>query len=304
VEVFGLRFANPVGLAAGIDKDGLALPAWPALGFGFVELGTVTWQPQEGNERPRLYRLPASEAIINRMGFNNRGAADLARRLDAAPRPPVPVGISLGKSRTTPLAEAVPDYLASLRALHRHGDYFAVNVSSPNTPGLRALQDRARLSELLGALRAESRTLAGPDRPRPLLVKIAPDLAENAIAEALEVALEHEIAGVVATNTTVQRDGLDPADQALAAQPGGLSGRPLARRAREVVAFVHRETGGRLPIIGVGGIVTAADALRLLDAGASLVQVCTGLIYHGPALIRRINRAVLAAARHPMPAPT
>ncbi|WP_018587804.1 quinone-dependent dihydroorotate dehydrogenase [Salinispora arenicola] len=284
--VFGLRFPNPVGLAAGMDKDGLALPAWPALGFGFVEVGTVTAHPQPGNPRPRLFRLPDSGAVVNRMGFNNAGAGALAARLAALPRPlGVPLGISLGKSRITPLEEAVEDYQTSYRALREYGDYFAVNVSSPNTPGLRELQDRAHLDALLAALVGE----------KPILVKIAPDLPEPAIAELLEVCLARGVAGVIATNTTLARDGLAPADQAGGAEAGGLSGRPLADRAREVVAFVHRETDGRLPIVGVGGIVTPDDAGRMFDAGASLVQLYTGFVYRGPALVR----AAAAAARTP-----
>lgn len=275
VTVCGIEFPNRVGLAAGMDKDGVALPAWPALGFGFVEVGTVTRHPQPGNERPRLFRLPEREAIINRMGFNNAGAAALADRLRRAGRPGVPLGISLGKSRTTPLAEAVEDYLASYRMLREYGDYFAVNVSSPNTPGLRTLQDRDHLSALLAALVRE-----GP-QPRPILVKIAPDLTESAIAELLEVCLDQGAAGIIATNTTVDHNE---------GQAGGLSGRPLAERARQVVAFVHRETGGALPVIGVGGILTADDAARMRDAGASLVQLYTGFIYHGPALVRAAAR--------------
>jgi dihydroorotate dehydrogenase len=236
-----------------------------------------------------LHRLRASEAIVNRMGFNNAGAAALARRL-AVLGPLVgpggeraPLGISLGKSKVTPLAEAVEDYLTSLRLLRPFGDYFAVNVSSPNTPGLRELQDRAHLSELLGALRAE----AGG---APLLVKIAPDLTDHAIGEVLDVCAEHEVAGLIATNTTLGRDGVHARDADAASLAGGLSGRPLTERARKVVAFVHAQTGGRLPIIGVGGVMDADDARRLFDAGASLVQIYTGLIYRGPALVRRIAR--------------
>ncbi|WP_091095570.1 quinone-dependent dihydroorotate dehydrogenase [Micromonospora citrea] len=284
--VFGVEFPNPVGLAAGMDKDGAALPAWPALGFGFVEVGTVTAHPQPGNPRPRLFRLPDSEAVVNRMGFNNAGAEALAARLAALPRPlGVPLGISLGKSKVTPLDEAVADYLASYRALRGHGDYFAVNVSSPNTPGLRALQDRAHLDALLAALVGE----------KPVLVKIAPDLTDAAIAELLEVCLARGAAGVIATNTTLARDGLAPADRERGRQTGGLSGRPLADRAREVVSFVHRETGGRLPIVGVGGILDPDDAARMFDAGAALVQLYTGFIYRGPALPRAVARAAAAA---------
>jgi dihydroorotate dehydrogenase len=326
--VFGLEFPNPVGLAAGVDKNGVALAAWPALGFGFVEVGTVTAHAQPGNPRPRLFRLRGSDAIVNRMGFNNEGAAALATRLAAlsgaghggnppaggrpGKAPPaggggaagaglraatpfgggeaagaglraatpfgVPLGISLGKSKVTPLAEAVDDYLASYKLLRDHGDYFAVNVSSPNTPGLRSLQDRDSIDALLRALVGE----------KPILVKIAPDLSEAAIAELLEVCLARGAAGVIATNTTLSRDGLAATDAALGAETGGLSGRPLTGRAREVVRFVHTETGGRLPVIGVGGIMSADDAARMFDAGASLVQVYTGFIYHGPALVRQI----------------
>ncbi|MFS8480196.1 MAG: quinone-dependent dihydroorotate dehydrogenase [Micromonosporaceae bacterium] len=278
--VFGVRFPNPVGLAAGMDKDGVALAAWPALGFGFVEVGTVTWHPQPGNDRPRLFREPEREAIVNRMGFNNAGARALAERLAAAgprtgPRP-APLGISLGKSKVTPLEDAVADYVASYRALREHGDYFVVNVSSPNTPGLRTLQDRGHLDALLAALCTGE---------KPILVKIAPDLTDHAVAEVLEVCADRGAAGVIATNTT-------------ATGAGGLSGRPLAARAREVVAFVARHS--TLPVIGVGGITTPDDAAAMFDAGASLVQLYTGFVYHGPGLVRAINRTVARARPTPV----
>ncbi|TCO56692.1 dihydroorotate oxidase A [Actinocrispum wychmicini] len=289
--VFGVRFPNPVGLAAGMDKDGTALAAWPALGFGHVEVGTVTALPQPGNPKPRLFRLVDSEAVINRMGFNNAGAEALARRL-AGRKPSVPLGISLGKSKIVPLTEAVDDYRASLRALYPHGDYFAINVSSPNTPGLRGLQDRKALAELVAELTLECAALAERDRsqPRPLLVKIAPDLTDEAIGEVLEVCEEHGISGLIATNTTLSRDGIAARDLRFADEAGGLSGRPLTKRAREVVEFVHKQTGGRLPVIGVGGILDVDDAARMFDAGASLVQIYTGFIYRGPGLVRRISR--------------
>jgi dihydroorotate dehydrogenase len=282
--VFGVWFPSPVGLAAGMDKDGRALPSWPALGFGFVEVGTVTAHAQPGNERPRLFRLPDSKAVINRMGFNNRGAAALAERLKTLPPLSTPLGISLGKSKVTPLGDAIEDYLSSLRLLAPHGDYFAVNVSSPNTPGLRELQDKTQLSALLSALRAET--------DKPILVKLAPDLTDDAIVDAIEVCVSGGAAGVIATNTTLSRSGLAPSDQRLAAETGGLSGAPLAVRAREVVAFITKLTDGRLPIVGVGGIASVDDAHAMFDAGASLIQLYTGLIYQGPGLIRAINRSL------------
>ena len=303
--VFGIRFPGPVGLAAGMDKNGVALPAWNALGFGFVEVGTVTSQAQPGNPRPRLFRLVESRAVINRMGFDNEGSRALAERLHGYGDLGFPLGISLGKSKDTPLSEAVEDYAVSMRRLYRYGDYFAVNVSSPNTPGLRSLQDAGRLRELLTALRAEavsltetfSESVALPvgrstHEPKPILVKIAPDLTEPAIDELLQVCTETRVAGIIATNTTTGRDGVRPAEQALATETGGLSGRPLADLSRRIVAYIHRETGGTLPIVGVGGILAPDDAARLFDAGASLVQLYTGLVYRGPGLVRRINSTV------------
>ncbi|WP_328459996.1 quinone-dependent dihydroorotate dehydrogenase [Actinoplanes sp. NBC_00393] len=288
VDVFGVRFPNRVGLAAGMDKNGIALPAWPALGFGFVEVGTVTAKPQPGNDRPRLFRLKESGAIINRMGFNNLGAAALAERLAALGPIGVPLGVSLGKSKVTPLEEAVDDYLTSYRLLHPYADYIAVNVSSPNTPGLRTLQDKDSMAALLKALNG----------PVPVLVKIAPDLTEPAIAELLEVCLEQGAAGLIATNTTLARDGLAESDQQLAGEAGGLSGKPLTERSRAVVKFVHDETGGKLPIIGVGGIMSVDDAARLLDAGASLVQLYSGFIYQGPDLVRAVARGARPIRSH------
>jgi dihydroorotate dehydrogenase len=297
--VVGLGFPSPVGLAAGMDKDGTALAAWPALGFGFVEAGTVTAVPQPGNPRPRVFRLPDSAALINRMGFPNEGAAALARRIARTGDIGVPLGISLGKSKITPVADAVPDYLTSLRAVHAHADYLAVNVSSPNTPGLRGLQDRGALDELLTALIAETRTLARPDRrggaPVPVLVKIAPDLADDAIADVLQVCTDRGVAGVVAVNTTLSRAGLAHADPAISAQTGGLSGRPLTGRAIEVVRFVAAHTD--LPVIGVGGIGTVHDGLAMLEAGAVLLQIYTGFIYAGPALVRDLTRAAATRPR-------
>jgi dihydroorotate dehydrogenase len=296
--VFGLCFPNPLGLAAGMDKDGVALRAWAALGFGFVEVGTVTWFAQPGNPRPRLFRVSEREALINRMGFNNSGAAALAERLEATPYLPIPIGVSIGKSRATPLETAIEDYTASFRTLFDHAGYFAVNVSSPNTPGLRALQDREQLGALLAALAGENELQARQrgGRRRPILVKIAPDLSEPALAELLAVCADHAVAGIVATNTTVERPGLAGVRPELADQPGGLSGRPLHRRALDVIRFISRETGGRLPIVGVGGIFTPDDARRMLDSGAELLQVYTGLVYEGPTMAGRINRALARRA--------
>lgn len=292
--VFGLRFPNPLGLAAGMDKDGVALRAWAALGFGFVEVGTVTWFAQPGNPRPRLFRIPEREAIINRMGFNNSGASALAARLEADPFLPVPLGVSIGKSKVTPLDAAIDDYTASFRTLYDHAGYFAINVSSPNTPGLRALQDRDHLAALLAALARENALQAAQShgKPKPVLVKIAPDLEESAVAELLQVCVDNGVSGIIATNTTIGRSGLDGVKPGLVAQVGGLSGRPLGPVALRVVRFVVKETAGRLPVIGVGGIFTPDDACRMLDAGAALLQVYTGLVYEGPTMAGRINRAL------------
>ncbi|WP_097651543.1 quinone-dependent dihydroorotate dehydrogenase [Candidatus Chloroploca asiatica] len=292
--LFGVRFPNPVGLAAGMDKDGVALPAWDALGFGFVEIGTVTHQAQPGNPRPRLFRLIKDEAIINRMGFNNHGADALALRLKQVGTLSIPLGISIGKSKQTPLEHAIEDYVASFTTLFPYASYVAVNVSSPNTPGLRSLQDRAQLDALLATLTDENRQLAAREasQPRPILVKIAPDLSESALGEVLDVCTTHAISGVIATNTTLSREGLSEQDASLRGETGGLSGRPLAAKALAVVRFIARETGGALPIIGVGGIACGEDALRMLEAGASLVQVYTGLVYQGPGLPRQIKQTL------------
>ena len=279
VEVLGLRFAHRVGLAAGMDKDGRAVPAWGALGLGHVELGTVTPRPQPGNPRPRLVRLPASGAVVNRMGFNNEGVEALAARLRAARSAGLvrlPVGVSIGKNKVTPVEEAVEDYLVSVRALAGVADYLAVNVSSPNTPGLRSLQDAGPLAELLTAVVRAADV--------PVLVKVAPDLTEPALEQAVGVAVDSGVRGVIATNTTLSRDGVAAVDRVRAqAESGGLSGAPLTLRAREVVGQVRRWTD--LPVIGVGGVLTGADAAALVDAGADLVQLYTGLVYAGPALV-------------------
>ena len=293
--VWGLDFPNPVGLAAGFDKDGIAVCAWPLLGFGFAELGTVTFHAQPGNPRPRLFRLLQDQAALNRMGFNNRGAAAMAAQLEKFWRRqayPIPLGINLGKSKITPLATAVEDYVGSFRLLQNYGDYFVVNVSSPNTPGLRSLQARDQLEPILAAIQQENQG------QKPLLVKISPDLEWDAIAEVAELAQIHNLAGIIATNTTIQRQGLKsqliPATgKTVAEEPGGVSGAPLRQRSTEVIQFIWRQTDGRLPIIGVGGVFTAEDAWRKITAGASLLQVYTGWIYEGPGMVRRILEGLL-----------
>ena len=288
--LWGLSFANPLGLAAGFDKDGQAALAWSLLGFGYAELGTVTWHAQPGNPRPRLFRLPRDRAVINRMGFNNGGAAQLAVRLGQywQQQPsPIPIGINLGKSKITPLDEAVDDYVHSFRLLKTLGDYFVVNVSSPNTPGLRSLQASENLGPILAALQAEN------TEAKPLLVKIAPDLEWAAIAEVLELATAHHLAGIIATNTTIRRDGLKTdrvrlTGNRVTEEPGGLSGAPLRDRATEVIRFLYDQSQGQIPIMGVGGIFTAQDAWAKLTAGATLLQVYTGWIYGGPEMVRRL----------------
>ncbi|HLT57714.1 MAG TPA: quinone-dependent dihydroorotate dehydrogenase [Limnochordales bacterium] len=290
VELAGMRFQNCLGLAAGLDKDGEAVPALAALGFGFVEVGTVTPRPQPGNPGVRLWRLPAHQALINRMGFNNGGAAALARRLAAArPQVAVPIGVNIGKNRDTPAEAAAGDYARCLETVYPVADYVVVNVSSPNTPGLRGLQAAPVLAQLLAALReAQVRLAARGDSPtRPLFVKVAPDLDAAELDAIVGVCLEQGVAGLIATNTTVTRPGL--AGRA-AQRPGGLSGAPLFDLSTRVVAALYRRCGGRLPIIGVGGIMSAADAYAKIKAGASLVQVYTGFVYGGPGFPARLLR--------------
>jgi dihydroorotate dehydrogenase len=307
VSLWGLTFPNPLGLAAGFDKDGLALGVWPSLGFGFVEVGTITPQPQPGNPKPRLFQLPQDRAALNRMGFNNQGAAALAERLRRLHQRPIPIGINLGKAKITPLEEAAADYLASFRLLQDLGDYFVVNVSSPNTPGLRSLQAAEQLEPILSALQRENQ------KRKPLLVKIAPDLDWPDIDSILELAQDHQLAGIVATNTTLRRDNLKtrflpgrgipfaPAEsRPILAEAGGISGAPLRERSTQVIRYIHRSTQGKLPIIGVGGIFTLADALEKLEAGASLLQVYTGWVYEGPGMVPQLLRG-LARSSPPSP---
>ena len=276
--VAGLRFPNCIGLAAGLDKDASAAEGLYALGFGALEVGTVTPRPQPGNPTPRLFRLPSHGALINRMGFNNRGAAEMAARLRELQWRPAPLGINLGKNKDTPLEHATEDYLACVDALARYADYVVINASSPNTPGLRALQAPEVLAGLLKAVKA--RLPAG----QPLLLKIAPDLAPEAVDAIVDVALASGADGLVATNTTVTR----PFEHPLAQEAGGLSGAPVKDPSTAVIRRAYVRSGGKLPILGVGGVRSAEDAWEKLRAGASLVQVYTGLVYEGPGLVRDI----------------
>ncbi len=289
VTVAGVGFPTPVGLAAGFDKAARALWAWPALGFGFVEVGTVTGRAQPGNPRPRVFRLPGDQALINRLGFNSPGADAMAERLAAARRGrpyPIPLAVNIGRSRAASNEQVVDDYVYSFDRLQPHADFVVVNVSSPNTPGLRQLQMRDAIVPLLDALTVRNRVLGG----KPLFVKIAPDLTDAELDEVVD-AIGGRAHGIVATNTTLRRDGL--ASQARD-EAGGLSGRPIYAQAVRIVGRLRRLTGGRLPIIGVGGIFTAEDAYAMIKAGASLVELYTGFVYGGPALPRTIARGLLS----------
>jgi dihydroorotate dehydrogenase len=291
---FGLEFANPVGLAAGFDKNGTAAYALAALGFGSIEVGTVTNEPQSGNEKPRLFRLPADGALINRLGFNNSGATQLVQNLRQH-RPECVLGINIGKSRSVAIGDAIGDYLASFATVYDLADYIAVNVSSPNTPQLRELQRQDLLAELLTALQQRNQELAQRrSQPcKPLLIKIAPDLNQPELESIIEVAQRAQVAGIIATNTTIERQGLrTPIEQVRACGDGGLSGAPLGPRSNEVISFIYRATAGRLPIIGVGGVFTADDAWAKIRAGASLIQLYTGFIYEGPAVVKQINHGL------------
>ncbi|MCB0703951.1 MAG: quinone-dependent dihydroorotate dehydrogenase [Saprospiraceae bacterium] len=293
-EVFGLRFANPVGLAAGFDKDGKHYDAMSALGFGFIEIGTVTPLPQDGNPKPRLFRLPADEALINRMGFNNEGVEAMAQRLQKAKKRTLIIGGNIGKNKVTPNEEAVNDYRICFERLFPLVDYFVVNVSSPNTPNLRELQEREPLQALLSELQALNNL---KDRPKPILLKIAPDLNTAQLDDIIEIVQESGIAGLIATNTTIERKGLLSQAESEAIGGGGLSGKPLQDRSTEVIRYLASKSKGRIPIIGVGGIDSPESAQAKLDAGAVLVQVYSGMIYQGPGLIRRINRSLLRINR-------
>lgn len=289
-ELWGLTFPNPVGIAAGFDKNARLVNALPHLGFGFVEVGTVTSEPQAGNPRPRLFRLPKDQALVNRLGFNNEGADVVAARLAKSPPPLVPVGVNIGKARRVPNAEATADYVRTFEKLHPYGAYFVVNVSSPNTPGLRDLQAREAMEEIVRALKQRNAELARAQggKPRPLLVKVSPDLQPKDLEGLLQVAADERLDGLIATNTTTSRAGLRTPIQ----QEGGLSGRPLAERATKLIREIHERTDGRIPVVGVGGVFTAEDAWEKIRAGASLVQIYTGFIYGGPSTASRISEGL------------
>lgn len=286
--IAGIRFPNPVGLAAGFDKNAKAARGLEALGFGFLELGTVTRHAQPGNSRPRIFRLEKDRALINRLGFNNEGADAIAERLASLGKLSIPVGISIGKSKITPLEDAAEDHLYSFEKLYPYADYFAVNVSSPNTPGLRSLQDKESLDKILSALQEKNRTRADKKALKPIFVKIAPDLSYEVIEEVLGVCFKNKIDGIIAVNTTISREGL----MTRTSESGGLSGKPLAEKARNIVSYI-RSRAPKLPIIGVGGIFDGNGAYEMLNAGANLVQIYTGFVYGGPATAGNINRRLL-----------
>jgi dihydroorotate dehydrogenase len=291
-DLFGLHFRNPVGLAAGFDKDGKFYKEMSHMGFGFIEIGTVTPKPQDGNPKPRSFRLKKDEALINRMGFNNEGVEAMVKRLkNTRLKYPVIIGGNIGKNKVTPNEQATEDYLACMDALFDLVDYFVVNVSSPNTPNLRALQEKEPLTHLLTALQDYNNQKVSR---KPILLKIAPDLTEGQLMEIIEIVKATDLDGIIATNTTIDRSRLQTA-QSLVTQigNGGLSGKPVKDRSTEVIRFIHDRSGGKIPIIGVGGIHSPQDAKEKLDAGASLVQIYTGMIYEGPGLVKRINRHLI-----------
>ena len=297
---FGLEFRNPIGLAAGFDKNGRYVRELAALGFGFIEVGSVTNEAQPGSPKPRVFRLPKDHALINRLGFNNVGAERVTENLRQH-RPDCILGINIGKSRNVPIEEAIPDYLASFDAVFDVADYIAVNVSSPNTPNLRALQQHELLKDLLSSLQERNAELSrhgSRKQPKPLLLKIAPDLSEAEIESIVDVALRTNVSGIIATNTTIKRDGLRTSiDEVRACGQGGLSGAPLRDRSNQVISLIYRIAQGKLPIIGVGGVFAAEDAWEKICAGASLVQLYTGFIYEGPGVVKRISEGLAEIAR-------
>ena len=292
IPFLGLSFKNPIGLGAGFDKNAKYLRELEMLGFGFVEIGTVTPRPQPGNDKPRLFRLPKDKALINRMGFNNEGVEVVARRLKEWKSPstihhsPLVIGGNIGKNKVTPNEDAWKDYEICFKALHNYVDFFVVNVSSPNTPGLRELQEKDALKRILTHLQSLNK---GYEQPRPILLKIAPDLTWTQIDDVVDLATEINLDGLVATNTTIDRSGLQTEKEKVQSiGAGGLSGLPLKSRATEVVSYIHQKTGGRIPIIASGGIFTASDAQEKMQAGASLCEVWTGFIYEGPFIVKKI----------------
>jgi dihydroorotate dehydrogenase len=287
-EVFGLKFKNPVGLAAGFDKNGEFIEEFANFGFGFIEVGTVTPLPQPGNDKPRMFRLKADDALINRMGFNNKGVDVLARKLKSVKREGLIIGGNIGKNKNTPNEQAVNDYIKCFDALFDVVDYFVVNVSSPNTPGLRDLQEKEPLKNILNALQNRN---SKNGISRPILLKIAPDLTNSQLDDIIEIVDETKIAGVVATNTTISRDNLI-SDESLKKEMGGLSGKPVKDRSTEVIKYLSQKSNQSFPIIGVGGIHSAKDAQEKLDAGASLIQIYTGFIYEGPGLVKSILKGL------------
>lgn len=292
-ELFGIKFKNPVGLAAGFDKDAKLIDELACFGFGFIEIGTLTPKPQPGNDKPRLFRLPADQALINRMGFNNEGVEAAVTRLKNR-KSTVIVGGNIGKNKVTPNENAFDDYARCFEALYEYVDYFVVNVSSPNTPGLRELQEKEPLRKLLSYVKGLS--LAKP-HPKPVLLKIAPDLTTSQLDDVIEILVETKTDGVIATNTTISREGLKTDQQEIQKiGNGGLSGKPVKDRSNEVIQYLREKLGKKYPIIGVGGIMSPADAVEKIKAGADLVQIYTGFIYEGPSLVKRINK--LLAANH------
>jgi dihydroorotate dehydrogenase len=292
VKLGGIEYPNPIGLAAGLDKNGIAVGGFSSIGFGFIEVGTITPKEQPGNPLPRVFRLPIDTAIINRMGFNNVGADQMAANLKKAKPYQIPVAVNIGKNKVTANEDAVKDYRACIRQLYAEGDFFVVNISSPNTPGLRSLQHGEELSNLLEAVKDEMSTQrkrhGGSEKP--IWVKIAPDVSSEELSYMVETIVQSGITGVIATNTTLSRDGLHHIN---ASEAGGLSGKPLTNRSTEVIRQIYQQTNGRLPIIGCGGVFTAEDAYDKIRAGASLVEVYTSLIYEGPSLIKRLNKGLL-----------
>ena len=289
-KLFGLTFKNPVGLAAGFDKDGKFYKEMSHLGFGFIEIGTVTPLPQDGNPKPRLFRLPQDEGLINRMGFNNDGVDAMVERLKQYKAKDIIIGGNIGKNKLTPNAEAINDYVICFEKLFDHVDYFVVNVSSPNTPGLRDLQDKGPLTAILSKLMTLNN--ARPSQ-KPILLKIAPDLTDSQLDDIVDIVADTKIDGVIATNTTISREGLKTSQRTISdIGNGGLSGAPVKSRSTEVISYLHKKSGGAFPIVGVGGINNAQSAKEKMDAGASLVQVYSGFIYQGPSLVKSINKGL------------